>query len=421
MDLKIDKIKSSKAEHICSFLLSLLPIIFFLGSGVANTVVIIIDLLFIYILIKNKELSFFRNSIFYLLIIFWLVLLISLLLSINFENSFGRSFGFVRFIFLVLATQYFFCKENFEFKNFILKIWSIFIFIISFDLIFEVIFGFNTLGFSSYMPGRLSGFFNQELKIGNLYSAFYLIVMSFIISIKFSFFKFNSKFLKFLQNNYLYLFMLFFVIISIFIGERSNLIRVIFMSVIFTFLVDEKLIKNLNLVTISLLISIVILMSSQNYQWRYWDAFLKPLINNPIKYVESSYYGAHYKTAIQVYKNNKIYGVGLKNYRIEVKKEKYTNLASIHPHQVHFEILAELGLFGYIFFICFMVSSIFISLKSYLKTKDYFVLSGLLYVVAVLLPILPTGSFFTSFGATLFWLNYALMTSRSVLYSKKNE
>ena len=24
------------------------------------------------------------------------------------------------------------------------------------------------------MPGRLSGFFNQELKIGNLYSAFYL-------------------------------------------------------------------------------------------------------------------------------------------------------------------------------------------------------------------------------------------------------
>ena len=26
------------------------------------------------------------------------------------------------------------------------------------------------------------------------------------------------------------------------------------------------------------------------------------------------------------------------------------------------------------------------------------------------LPILPTGSFFTSFGATVFWMNYAFMT-----------
>ena len=61
-------------------------------------------------------------------------------------------------------------SENKNLKYFILKSWLFFMFIISFDLIFEIIYGSNTLGFYNLMPGRLSGFFDQDLKIGNLYS-----------------------------------------------------------------------------------------------------------------------------------------------------------------------------------------------------------------------------------------------------------
>ena len=54
-----------------------------------------------------------------------------------------------------------------------------------FFLFFEFIFGYNVLGFKSYMPGRLSGFFNQELKIGYLYSSICLVILSyFVLDIK---------------------------------------------------------------------------------------------------------------------------------------------------------------------------------------------------------------------------------------------
>ena len=402
---------NNKAENLCCILLSFLPIIFFFGNGAGNTLVIIIDILFLYILIKQKQLNFLNNNLFYLLIIFWLILLGNLIFSINFENSLGRSIGFIRFIFLVFVIKFFFKFEKKDYKNFILKFWFFFLSLISFDIIFEVIFGFNTLGFSSYMPGRLSSFFNQELKIGNLYSSFYLIILSFIIYLKFSNSKFSKKIFKDYSFNYLFLFILFFILISFLIGERSNLIRVIIMSILFLFIISKNWISTFKFLITSILVTTIFLMSSKNYHWRYWDAFLKPLILNPFQAINNSYYGSHYKTAIQVFNNHKLYGVGLKNYRLEVQKDEYPDLSSIHPHQVHFEVLAELGSIGYLYFIFFMFVSILKAINSYRNKIDYFVLSGMLYVITILLPILPSGSFFTSFGATVFWVNYALMTS----------
>ena len=99
---------NNKAENLCCLLLSFIPIIFFFGNGVGNTLVIIIDILFLYILIKNKQLNFLNNYLFYLLIIFWFILLGNLIFSINFENSLSRSIGFIRFIFLVFAIKFFF-------------------------------------------------------------------------------------------------------------------------------------------------------------------------------------------------------------------------------------------------------------------------------------------------------------------------
>ena len=403
---------NNKAENLCCLLLSFIPIIFFFGNGVGNTLVIIIDILFLYILIKNKQLNFLNNYLFYLLIIFWFILLGNLIFSINFENSLGRSIGFIRFIFLVFAIKFFFKSEKNNYKDFILKLWFFFLSIISFDIIFEAIIGFNTLGFSSYMPGRLSSFFNQELKIGNLYSSFYLIILSFIIYLKSSNSKFGKKVFKNYSFNYLFFLILFFILISFFIGERSNLIRVIIMSILFFFITSKNWISILKFLITSVLITTIFLMSSKNYHWRYWDAFLKPLISNPLEFLNKSYYISHYKTAIQVFNNHKLYGVGLKNYRLEVQKDEYPDLSSIHPHQIHFEVLAELGSIGYLYFIFFMFVSVLKSFNSYRNKKDYFVLSGMLYVITILLPVLPSGSFFTSFGATVFWVNYALMTSK---------
>ena len=76
-----------------------------------------------------------------------------------------------------------------------------------------------------------------------------------------------------------------------------------------------------------------------------------------INFIQSSHYGAHYDTALKIFDQNKIFGIGLKQFRNESGKKIYDqnekniykrdNWAT-HPHQIHFEFLSESGLVGYL-------------------------------------------------------------------------
>mgnify|MGYP006110317713 FL=1 len=126
-------------------------------------------------------------------------------------------------------------------------------------------------------------------------------------------------------------------------------------------------------------------------------------------------HGGHYSTALKIYNNNKVFGVGIRNYSEEIKKKEYkfffyynSKDPSTHPHQIHFELLAELGLFGYFSLMFFFIYHFYIFIKKK-NFNDNLSLSGLLFVFTSLLPLLPSGSFFTSHAATLFWMNFAFM------------
>ena len=53
--------------------------------------------------------------------------------------------------------------------------------IVTADIIFELLFGFNTLGFRSPMPGRISSFFGDELVVGSFYHFFSLFILAYLI------------------------------------------------------------------------------------------------------------------------------------------------------------------------------------------------------------------------------------------------
>ena len=153
--------KKDYLQFIAVLILSFLPLFFFIGTGVLNAVIFILDLIFIIEILSKKRLFFLKNYIFYSLLLLWVTLLINVFFSIDPINSFYRGFGFIRFVFFVMLIIYYFNLENKIFQNTILFWWlSIFI-VTSIDLIFEFINGKNILGFVSYMPGRLAGFFND--------------------------------------------------------------------------------------------------------------------------------------------------------------------------------------------------------------------------------------------------------------------
>ena len=59
-------------------------------------------------------------------------------------------------------------------------------------------------------------------------------------------------------------------------------------------------------------------------------------------YLDNSIYGAHFKVAEEIFKDNIFFGVGIKNFRVESFSDKYDNIghklsvrrATTHPHQV---------------------------------------------------------------------------------------
>ena len=172
------------------------------------------------------------------------------------------------------------------------------------------------------------------------------------------------------------------------------------------------------IVTIIIIISII--YSNVSYKTRFIAQMPNIFEKNGIKkFMLNSTYGSHFNTGINVFKKNYIFGVGIKNYREESIKEIYTKqnkdfafqIMGTHPHQIHFEILSETGLFGFLSFTTFILYSLFCSLKSYFKTRNKYQLSAILFILCSLIPFLPSGSFFSTYTSVLFWLNFAIMTA----------
>ena len=259
-----------------SFLIGIFPIIIFLGSAIINFYIVLIDLILIYEIIKNRNYNYFNNKIFYLLSLIWFSLFVNLIFSQDPQNSYGRTFGFLRFILLVFAIKYYLIDDITKLTKYVLNLWTIFFLIICFDLLFEFTLGYNTLGFKSYMPGRLAGFFNQELKIGYLFSFLCLIAASNIYYLIQNYTSGNF-FKMFIKKYSIYLILLIITLISLFIGERANFIKTLIMVFLFSLLFERKFLFRKMLIFFTLILLIFSTISQldekNNYKYRFWECF----------------------------------------------------------------------------------------------------------------------------------------------------
>ena len=401
---KISIFKSENFHNtLCLILISLLPLSLIIGSLIVNIFCILIIFLFLFESVKEKNFDFIRSNEFLILLLFWFFLLINTFLSTSFENSAGRGFGFIRFILLVFALRYYFTLNNHKYFNFIKLSWLIIFVIITFDLLFESYFGFNMMGFKSDYPGRLSGFLNQELKVGGYYYGFILLALTFLLL--------NYR-------KFFYISFLIFFLTAMLIGERANFIKIFFIFIPFLILLKYNYKIKIVYFIIALILSIsAVIFYKPIYKERFFNEFVSNYKNKNMKNIlsHSEKHQGHFIVAYRIYKENYLFGVGLKNFRNESWKAKYRyddkkNLFwSTHPHQVHLEFLSETGAVGYLAFILFFIFSIINGFKNYYYSKNLYVLCGTLFITTTFLPLIPSGSFFTTYGATIFWINYSLI------------
>jgi len=217
------------------------------------------------------------------------------------------------------------------------------------------------------------------------------------------------------------------------IGERSNFIKIFIMYFLyFMFFYENSFIKKFIIVTFFALLSFLIVLSVPNLKNKFTNHIIeKETIKkfqkdgeelNYKKIISGNRHLSHYYVATNIFKENILFGSGFKSFRVKSYDKKYQGNkiygASTHPHQFHFEILSELGLIGYILILSNLIYVLFNKSNFRYDLKRT---GALLFIIASLVPILPSGSFFTSYGATIFFINYAFLIRPNDLNDIKNK
>ena len=387
-------------------LFSIIPLAILIGPAANLLNIIVISLVGIFTLSKvyrNGHNIFFSQPV-KLLILLYLYLIFNSFIALDFAMSAKRNFGFIRFIILFIVCNYFFYSFP-KFKN-IFKFWLIILIVFTADVYLEVVTGKNILGYGEDSGQRVVSFFKDELIAGAFINGFFLIVLGYL------FIDFDKK-RKVVQISILMLSLLFLLAI-IFTGERSNSIKALIGFIIF-FLLNHHFRMRVKFYLFLIFSALIIFIysNSEFLKLRYEGQLLNYITGkNNISYatLTNNRYVVLYSTGYEVFKKHPFFGVGNKNFRIEVcKKDNTYQRCTTHPHQIYFEFLSEHGIVGTLILLSILFYLIFRLLKVILISKNYIQLGSFLYLILVFAPFLPGGSFFNDFNSTIFWINFSLL------------
>ena len=396
-------------------LFSFFPISFILGNPLINLNIFLIDFLLIYNCYILKDWDWLKDKLFRLLLIFNFYLIINSIVFhylTDYSNYDGlvRSIGFIKYIFLAYAFRLL-VKNKIDLDK-IIKNWLLIISIIIIDVLFEKAFGHNILGNISPDATRVVSFFNGELVVGGLVLCFGFVIATYFL----------DKNLDFKSKVFFNAFLIF-IPLSIFIsGEKSNFIKSFIIFSIIVFLIDKKkLLINKKIFSIFFIITLsVSVFFSESIRIKHTETFKRILIvKNSEKFMDrfqNIKYFSHYDVAIKIFKDFPITGVSGKNFRNFCHNKKYydkniqfsNSRCNTHPHQVHFEILSEHGLVGYLFLFYILFTFLKKNLFTAKLSKNIFHYTLILYLIIFFAPLLPGGAIFSTFNGALFWIVFSV-------------
>ncbi len=401
--------KLIKQSNFVLLFFYLLPISFILGNAVLELNIILIVITFLKEIINDKsELKkIFKSKLFITLLLFWIYLNINAIFGINYENSLRRSFFFFKYIFLVFAFIHFLKQK--KLRDNIINVWTIILLCVCFDIFFEFLFGKNILGFESQLKNeRIVSFFKDELIVGSFLGTFIFIIFG-----------------KFYEDNRIILSITLFSIFafSIFLtGERSISLKIGFsIFLIIFFVLKEKKLKILTL-ALSILLALII-FSNEKLKTRYYTKtfnFVNQNFKNLNIYeaISETKYLNQFLFSYEILKQNYLLGVGTKNYlkacsnlkntsKNEIIRNKVVNCYT-HPHQFYYEFISEHGVLGTMAILT-LILILFLKDKNIVmdrkKKRKLFIFK--IYIIISLIPIIPTGSFFSSLQLFQFFINYS--------------
>ena len=400
-NLILPKIKNLTINE---WILLLFPLCQVIGSFLVNFVLILASIIFIYQSIKKKLFKKLKLKWIYFYLIFVFYTILNSFSATDILNSLQSSF--FQFRYLLFSLFVFLCISDARNIGFIIKFWLVLVLLVSFDVIYQYFFLKNIFGLP--IRGiRPSGVFGEELIVGAFIA---------YISVPIIFYYFNKFHNLNLKGKFLYSLIYLFLFTTVALtGERLSFL-IFFVSSIIIFIFNTSFKK-----FIILSMTLVIFLMTIYFNSSSFNSRVKDFSNILANFYDSSY-GRLWESGYLLFEKNKIFGVGLKNYRVDCdnqidpRPESIPQFCSSHPHNFFLEILSETGLVGFFIFFIFFIHLIFYlkdKIKS-LKNDEFFKkYSSLLYGNILILliyvwPLKTSGSFFTTWNGSFFWLNLGI-------------
>jgi O-antigen ligase len=370
------------------------------GPFLPDLIVSILSIWFLFYTLKNKIYSVYRNVYFYTFVAFWLICILSSLLSDDISLSLRSSLFYVRIGIFALVITYL-VNINRKILDYFYYVFMITFSALIVDGYFQYFTGSNLFGYQIRENYRVSSFFGSELILGSyLARLFPLFFALFVIR--------NNK--SFLESCIVSILFILIDILIFIAGERASFLFLNISTVFIIIFIRQYKWLRLGLFTISSSIIILLIFNSSNLRQRYIVSPIESFnLNNKEEKINffSPSHDHLIKTAWNMFLEKPILGHGPKLFRVKCIDPKYKfnkdMSCDIHPHNFYFQLLAETGFVGFSFLSFFFFYFIYLCLKHiiyYLKYKlalfsDYQIclLAGLLITIW---PFSTNGNIFTN-------------------------
>ena len=391
-------------KNIISIIFLLYILCYIIGPAPINILLTFLSIFSIYYLYKKRNLwpDIFKDKSCLFLIFFFLYIFVREL----FEEKFNLEIlTFLRIVVIYLSIYLISFNKTYHHLN--LKLFLIFYIPIIIDCFIQFYFNKNIFGFPIYDGYRLTSFFKDEPIVGSFLFKISVPIICFYYVVE-------------KKINILFIILILFSFLAILLsGERMPFIQISLSIFIISLIYFRDALKKVLILYLILTLSffILFLLNDKIYN-RYINTFENILLilnvsnhdNSILKQTSGYEYSLNFKSGINLWANNKIFGGGYRNYKenckIEITNPELVDGCSTHPHNLFIELLADYGIIGLIIFYFF----IYQCLKSFYCSNKFNKYFGILLVsILLVFPFSTSQSIFSSYYGSIFFLYFIIL------------
>lgn len=407
-------------------LIVLLPYSFIAGAAVVEIVGNLIGVYFLVNIFRKKNWNLLNSTFIKIFIVFYIYIVSRSLLSEDISLSLSSSLFYFRFLFFSLGIML--ILKNYEnSESLLLKNILCAVILVSVGIFIEYLYYSKFSPFYDTNINRYFSLFIDEPIPGSYISRFLpycVLVVSF-----------------FLNNTYKKIFVIIFIICAIYIsGERTPFFYSLCTLIMLIIFIQIKNFYKLLLI-FSLLFSILFLSSVDNRiknrmisftsfqmftkkqffveELKIKEKFLIDRDNKAEQFLGfSREHKRHNYSAYLMFKDNIFFGQGPKMFRKLCKDERFNvpGACTTHPHNNILQVLAELGIFGLIFYLIIIFWILMFFFKMFLKkilskkisNNEIYCLFYMLAIFISYFPVVPAGNIFNNWLNFLIYIGFAL-------------